>query len=63
MPLTSEQKGIIRNHLPTIVRHIGVFLTIMDLEVDEGIRKAMLLELIDHMEGDLAGVKQIIENL
>ena len=61
--LTAEQKKKIRNHLPTITKNIGVFLTIMDLEIDEGIKKAVLLELIDKIEKDLAEVKQIIEGL
>ncbi len=66
MPLTSEQKKLIRNHLPTVVRHIGLFMTIMDLkndEIDEGIKQTMLTELIDKMEENLEEVKQVIQSL
>ena len=63
MPLTAEQKKLIRNHFSTIPKDIGIFLTIIDLEIDEQVKKDVLIELLDKIEKDLVEVKQIIENL
>jgi|GEM_PF-5970532 len=63
--MTEEKKKLLRNHIPTVARLCGIFLSCLDCPEDIGdeIEKDYLLEVVDKIEVQLAGVKDLLEEL